>query len=279
VFKSNGEQQTFSIPKPPKIKLKPAPPDQRQIAVIPLRAIQDKTLNHVAIRVLALVCSYANRAGITWVGQKRLASDIGVSFRAISRQINILKKKNYIEILVKGGKLSHTATMRVIFNPTIKAEDAIALQTEDVRSPDMRILEESEMTDVKVKKRKVIQLPVQQEAMDVIEGIKKASKRAPKKPKETAQYQPTKAVKEGLIDLVVEHNNVDGIVQEVYRNVFLKEKLINDLDLKGFEWIAMAEILESELRECLELWLRARCGEPESILEFSKSLLQIDKGL
>lgn len=275
----NAEGKKFSLPPQPKIKLKPAPPDQRQIAVIPLRAIQDKELNHAAIRVLALVCSYANRAGITWVGQARLASDIGVSFRAISRQINILKKKKYIEILVKGGKLSHTATMRVIFNPTIKAEDAMALQTEDVRSPDMRILEESEMTDVKVKKRKVIQLPVQQEAKDVIEGIKKASKRATKATKETRVELPTKAVKEGLTDSVVEHNNVEGIVQEVYRNVFLKEKVINDLDLKGFEWIAVAEMLESELKECLELWLRARAGEPESILEFSKSLLQIDKGL
>lgn len=272
----NAEGKEFQIPTPPKIKLKPAPPDQRQIAVIPLRAIQDKELNHAAIRVLALVCSYANRAGITWVGQARLASDIGVGFRAISRQINILKKKKYIEILVKGGKLSHTATMRVIFNPTIKAEDAMALQTEDVRSPDMRLIEEIEMTDVKVKKRKVIQLPVQQEAVDVIEGIKKASKRGYKAVKTTSQGLPTGTVKEGLKDCVVEHNNVEGIVQEVYRNVFCKDKLINDLDLKGFEWIAIAEMLESELKECLELWLRARCGEPESILEFSKSLLDAD---
>lgn len=271
--------KVFNLPQKPKIKLKSAPPDQRQIAVIPLRAIQDKTLNHAAIRTLALVCSYANRAGITWVGQERLAKDIGVGFRAISRQINILKRKGYIEILVKGGKLSHTATMRVVFNPTIKTEDAIALQNEDVRSPDMRLIEELEMTDVKVKKRRTIELPVKQETVDVIEGIKKASKRAPKTRSEAKAELPTKAVKEALVDRLVEHNNCQGIVQEVYRNVFLKEKVINDLDLKGFEWIAMAEILESELKECLELWLKARTGEPDSILEFSKSLLQIDKGL
>lgn len=275
MFKDIGDK-TFSIPKPPKVKLKPAPPDQRQIAVLPLRAIQDKELNHAAVRVLALVCSYANRAGITWVGQARLARDIGVSFRAISRQINILKKKNYIEILVKGGKLSHTATMRVIYNPEIKAEDAIALQSEDVRSPDMKRLEEIEMTDVKVKKRRVIELPVKKETVDVIEGIKKASKRAPKTSKKTEQYLPSQEKENGSMDFIVEHNKAEGIVQEVYRNVFLKEKVINDLDLKGFEWIAMAQILESELRECLELWLRARAGEPETILEFSKSLLAIE---
>lgn len=276
---TNNGNNTFKIPTKPKIKIKPAPPDQRQIAVIPLRAIRDTSLNHAAIRVLALVCSYANRAGITWVGQERLASDIGVGFRAISRQINILKRKGYIEILVKGGKLSHTATMRVIFNPTIKTEDAIALQNEDVRSPDMRLIEELEMTDVKVKKRRTIELPVKQETVDVIEGIKKASKRGAKAKKESSQYLPSQGENKGSMDRIVEHNNCQAIVQEVYRNVFLKEKVINDLDLKGFEWIAMAEILESELKECLELWLRARTGEPDSILEFSKSLLQIDKGL
>ena len=250
----NAEGTKFTIPKQPKVKLKPALPDRRQIAVLPLRAIQDKELNHAAVRVLALVCSYANRAGITWVGQARLASDIGVTFRAISRQINILKKKKYIEILVKGGKLSHTATMRVIYNPTIGVDDAIALQTDDMRSPAMAILEEMEME----------------------KKLSKASKRAPKKVKITTEYLPSQEVKERLQDCVVEHNNVEGIVQEVYRNVFLKDKLINDLDLKGFEWIAMAEILESELRECLELWLRARAGEPETILEFSKSLLSVE---
>jgi len=62
----------FDIPKKPKLKLKTAMPDQRQIAVMPLRALKDKTLRNGAIRVLGLVCSYANRAGITWVGQERL---------------------------------------------------------------------------------------------------------------------------------------------------------------------------------------------------------------
>lgn len=273
-FLDDMEQQRFNLPQPPKIKLKPAPPDQRQIAVLPLRAIQDKTLNHAAVRVLALVCSYANRAGITWVGQARLASDIGVSFRAISRQINILKKKKYIEILVKGGKLSHTATMRVIYNPTIGVDDAIALQNDDMRSPAMAILQEMEMTDVRVRKRKTIELPVKQDTVDVIEGIKKASKREPKKRSEAMEYVGSQEVDMGLKDVMVEHNKVEGIVQEVYRAVFLKDKLINDLDLKGFEWIAIAETMEDELRECLELWLRARSGEPDSIIEFAKALCQ-----
>ena len=83
----------FDIPKKPKLKLKTAMPDQRQIAVMPLRALKDKTLRNGAIRVLGLVCSYANRAGITWVGQERLARDLGVTRSAITQYITILKKR------------------------------------------------------------------------------------------------------------------------------------------------------------------------------------------
>ena len=249
----NSQSKEFSLPRQPKIKLQAAPPDQRQIAVIPIRALTDRTLSGGCVRVLALVCSYCNRAGITWVGQKRLASDLQTSHQYISRQMADLKRKGYIETLVMGGKHSHTSTNRVIYNQTISSEDAIGLVNEDVRSPDMKLKEEREM-----EKR-----------------LSKASKRAPKKSNQVVDSYPLETEKVAVIDCIVEHNNVEGIVQEVYRVVYLKDKLINDLDLKGFEWIAMAEILESELRECLELWLRARTGEPDSILEFSKSLLPV----
>lgn len=254
MFNAEGEKQPFTIPKQPKVKLKAAPPDQRQIAVIPIRALTDRTLSGGCVRVLALLCSYANRAGITWVGQKRLAQDLQTSHQYISHQISRLKKKGYLETLVPGGKHSHTSTTRVIYNESIKTQDAIGLVNEDVRSPDMKLKEEREME----------------------KKLSKASKRAPKAVKKEVDSYPLADEKMPTIDCIVVHNNVEGIVQEVYRNVFLKDKLINDLDLKGFEWIAMAEILESELRECLELWLRARTGEPETILEFSKSLLTVE---
>ena len=56
----------FKIPKRPRIIEKEAPPDQRKFAVVPMAALTDERLHHLAIRVLGLVCSYANKAGITW---------------------------------------------------------------------------------------------------------------------------------------------------------------------------------------------------------------------
>jgi hypothetical protein len=55
--------------------------------------------------------------------------------------------------------------------------------------------------------------------------------------------------------------------------VFLKEKVINDLDLKGFEMIGMCQMTQQQFSRDLELWLRARSAPPESILELARALL------
>jgi hypothetical protein len=55
--------------------------------------------------------------------------------------------------------------------------------------------------------------------------------------------------------------------------VFLKEKVINDLDLKGFEMIGMCGMTEQMLRRDLEIWLKARTSPPDSILDLARALL------
>lgn len=106
----------------------------------------------------------------------------------------------------------------------------------------------AEMLSKGVKRaRKTIKLPVKGEALDVIEKAK--------------------------VTVIVNHNNCEGIVQEVYRNVFLKEKVINDLDLKGFEMIGMCGMTEQMLRRDLEIWLKARTSPPDSILDLARALL------
>ena len=250
-FLNEEDKPSFNIPTKPKVKLKPAPPDQRQIAVMPIKALTDRRLSGGCVRVLALICSYCNRAGITWVGQQRLATDLQTTKQYICQQMTTLRKAGYIETLTKGCKASHTATTRVIYNKTINAEDAIGLVNEETRSPRMITQEEkfmAEMLSKGVKRaRKTIKLPVKGEALDVIEKAKVA--------------------------VVVNHNNVEGIVQEVYRNVFLKEKVINDLDLKGFELMAMCQMSEQMLRRDLEIWLKARTSPPDSILDLARALL------
>ena len=128
----------FKLPKrKPKVVEKQAPPDQRKFAVVPMAALTDEKLHHLAIRVLALVCSYANRAGITWVGQQRIADHLGISKQAVNKAIRELKAAGYLEVMSKGFRGERADTLRIIYDPSIKAEDAIAITSaeEDTRPP------------------------------------------------------------------------------------------------------------------------------------------------
>jgi hypothetical protein len=139
----------------------------------------------------------------------------------------------------------------VIFNADIGTDDAMATMSDESRSPQMIEEEQQSMSTVPLKAtrtaRKTIKLPVKAEALEV---IKKASGNE-----------------------LVTHNNVEGIVQSIYRSVFFKDKLINDLDLKGFELISMCQVREQMLSRDLELWLKARPAEPDSIVDFARALM------
>lgn len=239
----------FDIPKKPKLKLKTAMPDQRQIAVMPLRALKDKTLRNGAIRVLGLVCSYANRAGITWVGQERLARDLGVTRSAITQYITILKKKNYVEILNKGRKLNFTSTMRVIYNEKLCAADAIAVaaSTEDLRSPNMIYEEEKEMT-------------------------KKAPKTSVRAVKTIKEYIDTKQSNQSVGEATVTYNSKLEIVSLLYGKIYKDKKTINELDLKAIEVAESIGLTNEQFAHDLELWLRARPERPASIIDYSHGL-------
>lgn len=145
---------SFTLPKVPKIVKKDKQPDQRQIAVMPLKALSDKRLDNQAIRVFGLVCSYANRAGITWVSRRTIANILEVTPQAVSKQIVALKKLGYIEVVRKGYKGQRTETMRVVFNKDITLKDALAnaSSTEDLRSPQMKEEELKEMNESLLKK-------------------------------------------------------------------------------------------------------------------------------
>lgn len=136
----------FALPKKPRIKEKDAPPDQRKVAVLPIRAISDRTLTDGMFRTLAILCSYCNRAGLTWVGQTKLAKDMGVSQQAIGKQLLKLQKTGYVQIISKGFRGIRGNTLRVVFDPTISAEDAIAMTSnkEDTRPPAIREEQERE---------------------------------------------------------------------------------------------------------------------------------------
>jgi DNA-binding transcriptional ArsR family regulator len=130
----------FTLPKKPRIKEKDAPPDQRKVCIMPIRALTDERLTDGSVRILALVCSYCNRAGITWVSQKRLAEDMKTSRQNITNQLAKLREAGYVEIIRKGFRGERCNTLRVIFDPTITAEEAITMTSnkEDTRPPAIR---------------------------------------------------------------------------------------------------------------------------------------------
>lgn len=127
----------FKLPKKPKVVEKEPLPDQRKVAVLPIKALTDKAVTDGMFRTLALLCSYCNRAGITWVSQAKLAKDAGTSRQAISKQLIKLQATGYIEVIKKGFRGERNNTLRVIFDDSIKTEDAIAITSsvEDTRPP------------------------------------------------------------------------------------------------------------------------------------------------
>lgn len=137
----------FQLPKKPRIREKEAPPDQRKVCVLPFRAVADQNLTDGGLRVLSAICSYCNRAGITWVSQAKLAADLGCSRQSITNQLAQLRRLGYVEVVSKSFKGIKPNTIRVIFDPTIKAEEAIAMvsATEDARPPEMRRKQEQAM--------------------------------------------------------------------------------------------------------------------------------------
>ena len=238
---------TFTIPKQPKILKKDKQPDQRQIAVMPLRALADKRLDNQAIRVFGLVCSYANRAGITWVSRKTIADILKVTPQAVSIQVGQLKRYGYIEVVRKGYKGQRTETIRIVYNPEIKLNDALAnaSSTEDLRSPQMRDEELKAMTNTSLQK------PIKNKKV-----IAKSNK--------TGKSPIT--------------NNKTEQIEMLYVKWFKKEKVISDKDLKAIEsvinWDQFIADLETEFKMIASEGLKV----PEDIQAITERIL-VGKGL
>jgi DNA-binding MarR family transcriptional regulator len=98
--------------KPPMAKNK----DLRNFAVLPIEACRDHRLHGTAaFSVLALICSYCDYLGVTWVSQGRIASELGVSRQAVAKQIKKLKEYGYIKDARPLNKWQKTRSIRVVF--------------------------------------------------------------------------------------------------------------------------------------------------------------------
>ena len=249
----------FELPKKPRLKLQEPLPDQRKIVVLPFKAVFDKELGAAGVAVLAGLCAFCNRAGITWVSQRRLAGDLGISQQAVSRQVSKLKKLGYIEVLRKGYSGARHETVRVIFDPEITAEEAIAMVSnkEDARPPGL-IKEEKERLQNEVDKEGLKRI-----ADMIKESITNRNKVTPKgydmKRKTKASTSVDNTVdnsiyKQPLIQPeVVNGDNVGLSYNTVFNTISIKLNVMNNEQLKEFS--------KAEIESKLELLLPAYQAE------------------
>ena len=99
--------------------------DLRQYSILPIRAVQDPEINRTAaLAVLAVICSYTDELGRTFVSQARIAKDLGISRQAANKQIKRLFDLGYLVYAKKQYKDQKTNTVKVIYDKTIKTEKA-----------------------------------------------------------------------------------------------------------------------------------------------------------
>ena len=121
--------EKIKLPKKPRIYKREQQPDQRQFSVVPIRAITDRTLTNMELRVLMMFCAYSNRGGLTWVGLQRIATHFKISLNRTAVLTRSLIAKGYIKVLYHGfcGERAHTR--QIIYND-LKLEDIIAISGE-----------------------------------------------------------------------------------------------------------------------------------------------------
>lgn len=113
--------------RPPDIR----PKDLRKYSIIPFNAVMDKRINRTrAIQVLAVVCSYVDRNGVTFVSQDRIANDLGITRQAVNRQMKVLKDLGYWVYAKKRSKDQKTQSIKIIYDESVTSEeDAHSTQT------------------------------------------------------------------------------------------------------------------------------------------------------
>jgi len=87
--------------------------DLRKYSILPIRAVQDPEINRTAaLAVLAVLCSYTDELGRTFVSQARVAKDLGISRQAANKQIKRLLDLGYLVYAKKQYKGQTTNPQR-----------------------------------------------------------------------------------------------------------------------------------------------------------------------
>jgi len=260
----------FELPKRrPRVVQREAEPDQRKVCVLPIRALTDPAVSDGMLRALALLCSYCNRAGLTWVSQKRMAADGKVTQQAISKNLTKLQAAGYVQVVKKGWRGERATTWRVIFDPSIDPETAIAITSaqEPTRPPSMQ-----DDTPDPEGQRRIAQLisqalrqqPKEKRTMPkegqtrTVKAIKEANQKALAK---RTHSQPPEVVHETPVDKPLIHNQftTSEVVQNTERTPIDSSTSINNIKtvLNNQELFELIEtgLTEVEIAEDLDILL------------------------
>jgi DNA-binding IscR family transcriptional regulator len=120
----------IALPKKPRIKQKEKQPDLRHFAVVPFRAITDRSLTEMQLRVLLMLCAYSNRAGLTWVGLQRIADHFGISLNRAAVHTRALIKAGYVKVIYYGFKGERAHTRQVIYKSDLTLADIVGITGE-----------------------------------------------------------------------------------------------------------------------------------------------------
>jgi biotin operon repressor len=109
---------------PEQIKLKTVKnEDQRRFCVVPLKAFLNRKVSGENLRVLAILASYCNRGGYSFVSLKTIAKDLKCSPQNILKHLNKLEAQGIIETKSNYFPMLKGNTRRIIYDEKIKDDD------------------------------------------------------------------------------------------------------------------------------------------------------------
>ena len=109
---------------PEQIKLKTVKnEDLRRFCVVPIKAFLNKKLTGENLRVLAVLASYANKGGFSFVSCLTIAKDLGCTSQNISKHLKKLEAQGAIESFNNYFPKLKGNTRRIIYDDKIKRED------------------------------------------------------------------------------------------------------------------------------------------------------------
>lgn len=109
---------------PEQIKLKTVKnEDQRRFCVVPLKAFLNRKVSGENLRVLAILASYCNRGGYSFVSLKTIAKDLKCSPQNILKHLKKLEAQGIIETKSNYFPMLKGNTRRIIYDDKIKDDD------------------------------------------------------------------------------------------------------------------------------------------------------------